>query len=75
MNPEKMKITRESVIEEVIAKYPDTVEVFIAFGMPCFVCGEPAWGTVGELMDRYNVTEPEKVLARLNETARKSDKV
>lgn len=54
------KISRESLIEEVISKYPETVEVFIAFGMPCFVCGEPAWGTVGELMDRYNIAEPEK---------------
>jgi len=29
-----MKITKESVLEEVIARYPQTVEVFIRFGMP-----------------------------------------
>ncbi len=71
MNKGDFEISRESVIEEVISKYPETVEVFIAFGMPCFVCGEPAWGTVGELMDRYNIAEPEKVLQELNKASRK----
>lgn len=71
MNKGDFEISRESVIEDVISKYPETVGVFIAFGMPCFVCGEPAWGTVGELMDRYNIAEPEKVLQELNKAAKK----
>lgn len=68
-----MRITRESVLEEVISRYPKTVQVFIRFGMPCFVCGEPAWGTVGENMDRHKVVEAEKLLEVLNEVAEKAD--
>lgn len=61
-----MKITRESVLEEIITAYPETVQVLIRFGMPCFVCGEPAWGTVGENMDRHKVADPEKLMEELN---------
>lgn len=64
-----MKITRESVLEEIITAYPETVQVFIRFGMPCFVCGEPAWGTVGENMNRHKVADPEKLLEELNKVA------
>jgi hybrid cluster-associated redox disulfide protein len=63
-----MTITKKSVVEEVIGKYPATVDVFIRFGMLCFVCGEPAWGTVGENMERHKVKDPEKLLKALNET-------
>jgi len=64
-----VKITRESVLEEIITAYPETVQVFIRFGMPCFVCGEPAWGTVGENMNRHKVADPEKLLEELNKVA------
>jgi len=62
----KMKITRDSNLEEVVNTWSDTVDVFIRHGMPCFVCGEPAWGTVGENIDRHNVADPEKLLDELN---------
>ncbi len=62
-----MKITEDSILEEVIANCPETVDVFIKFGMPCFVCGEPAWGTVGENIKRHNVKDPERLLEVLNQ--------
>lgn len=65
-----MKITKESVLEEIITAYPETVQVFIRFGMPCFVCGEPAWGTVGENMERHHVKEPKKLLEALNQATK-----
>lgn len=66
------EITRDSIIEEVVTLWPETVEVFLRFGLPCFVCGEPAWGTVGELMGRHHVEEPEKLLRELNEAIKKN---
>ena len=33
-----MKITKEMNITEVVAKYPETVEVFLYAGMGCFGC-------------------------------------
>lgn len=68
-----MKITKESVLEEIITAYPETVQVFIRFGMPCFVCGEPAWGTVGENMDRHKVADPEKLMEELNKVAERRE--
>ncbi|MBD3286137.1 DUF1858 domain-containing protein [candidate division WOR-3 bacterium] len=69
-----MQITRESNLEEVISAYPDTVDVFIRHGMPCFVCGEPAWGTVGENMDRHKVADPDMLLTDLNRIAERAKK-
>lgn len=68
-----MEITRDSGLEEVITRYPETVEIFIRFGMPCFVCGEPSWGTVGENIDRHKVMNPDKLLEALNEVIKEKE--
>lgn len=68
-----MLITKGTVLEELISRYPQTVDVFIKFGMPCFVCGEPAWGTLGENMERHKVKYPDKLLEVLNEEVSKAD--
>jgi iron-sulfur cluster repair protein YtfE (RIC family) len=36
-----MKITLDSRIEEIVLKYPSTVEIFFKYGIPCIACGEP----------------------------------
>jgi predicted DNA-binding ribbon-helix-helix protein len=53
-------------VEELLEEYPWANGVMVRLGMPCVRCGEPFWGTVGELaqMDGFNVTE---VIAALNE--------
>lgn len=68
-----MLITKGTVLEELISRYPQTVDVFIKFGMPCFVCGEPAWGTLGENMERHKVKDPEGLLEALNQVADQSE--
>jgi len=65
MNP----IKEEMKIEDVLEEYPQTAGVFTEFGLPCFVCGEPAWGTIGELASRYKV-DVEKLLSALNRSAK-----
>ncbi|HEC79386.1 MAG TPA: DUF1858 domain-containing protein [candidate division WOR-3 bacterium] len=50
-----MKITEQTSVEEIVAKYPGMTKVFIDFGLPCLVCGEPFWGTVEELARQNNV--------------------
>ncbi len=59
-------ITGETRIEEVLEEYPQTVRVFTKFGLPCFVCGEPAWGTVGDIASRYGV-DLDELLVALNQ--------
>jgi hybrid cluster-associated redox disulfide protein len=58
-------ITRETTIEEILEEYPDTVETFMDFGIPCLVCGEPLWGTVEEAAEKYEV-DLDELLRELN---------
>ncbi len=59
------RITKETTIEEILDKFPDTVKVFMDFGVPCLVCGEPLWGTVEEAAEKYKV-KLDDLLAKLN---------
>ncbi len=69
----RMTVTEESVIEELLEQRPDLNRVFIRFRLPCFVCGEPAWGTVGDVCRRHGVG-PAEVVAALNQALAESDR-
>ncbi|MCK4583923.1 DUF1858 domain-containing protein [candidate division WOR-3 bacterium] len=58
-------ITKETTIEEILEKFPDTVKVFMDLGVPCLVCGEPLWGTVEEAAKKYK-TDLNELIDRLN---------
>jgi hypothetical protein len=60
-----MRIEQDSPVEEVLDKHPTLARVFVRFNVPCLVCGEPFWGTVRELAQKYNV-ELEDLLMALN---------
>ena len=44
-------VTRETVIEDLVARYPDAVAFLMEKGIRCLRCGEPVWGTLGTAMD------------------------
>jgi hybrid cluster-associated redox disulfide protein len=48
-------INENTYIEEIINKYPSSIKIFTKYKLPCFVCGEPAWGTIGEIARKYNI--------------------
>jgi len=60
------RITKEMTVEEVLDRYPKTTRVFMEFKIPSLVCGEPLWGTVEEVAQRYKVNLAE-LLNRLNQ--------
>ncbi len=64
-----MKITFDTKIEEVVPLYPDSVKIFMRFGIPAISCGEPIWGTIGEAIKKYNVGKPDELIRELNEIA------
>ncbi len=64
----KRTFDENSTIEEILAAAPAAARVLVEFGMPCFVCGEPVWGTVGELCRKYD-KDVAVVLDRLNRLA------
>ncbi|MGQ9465221.1 MAG: DUF1858 domain-containing protein [bacterium] len=59
-------ITKDSKIEDILRNFPEKTGLFVQMGLPCLVCGEPFWGTLEELCNRYNV-DIDVVLKRLNE--------
>ncbi len=60
------KITGNMTIEDVVRKYPQTVKVFMDFGIQAIVCGDPLWGTIEEEAERAGVKEIDKLLEALN---------
>jgi len=42
-------ITSDTAIDELVTTCPKAVHLLIEEGLPCVECGEPYWGTVGEL--------------------------
>lgn len=63
-------ITRDMTIEDVIRKYPETVEVFRKFGLDCMECQIAAFEAVehGAGVHQVNV---EKLVEELNKAIRK----
>ncbi len=60
-----MKVGADTVIEELLEQHPELNRVFVRLGLPCFVCGEPVWGTVADVCRRHR-RDPARVLAALN---------
>lgn len=47
-----MKITRTQTLESVLEKYPTAVSFLQDRGIVCFVCGEPTWGNMEEIVGK-----------------------
>jgi len=65
-NPER-KITAETRVEDIVEKYPRAVGWLVGKHVVCVVCGEPFWGSLGELMEKKMIEDPEGLIAELNE--------
>lgn len=59
------ELTEESTIEELVTRFPQTVNVFIKHGIPCIVCGEPLWGTIKENAEKYDVKDLHSLMDEL----------
>lgn len=66
---ENKEITIKDRIEDIVLKYPKTVNVFFKYGIPAIACGEPIWGTIEENIEKYGVKSVEKLLEELNKNA------
>ncbi len=69
---ESKKITVKNRVEDIVLKYPGTVNVFFKHGIPAIACGEPLWGTIEENAKRYRVKDIESLLEELNKKAEKT---
>lgn len=68
-----MLVTRDTSVEDLLASVPNVVRYLIERGLPCLVCGEPAWGTFEELARRGGKSDGEidTMLDEMNVLARR----
>ncbi len=66
-----INITKDISIEELVEKYPFSVEYMAKNGIRCIVCGEPIWGTLEEaaLEKGFAMDVIEKFVSDLNDLA------
>lgn len=64
-----MEVTQEMTVEEVVMRYPKTVPIFFAHGLPPIACGEPVWGTIAENAANRTVADLDALIRDLNRIA------
>ena len=65
-----MKINKEMKIEEVIKKYPKTLEVFDKFGFHCIGCVAASFENIEEGANAHKINV-EEFVEELNKVVRK----
>jgi hybrid cluster-associated redox disulfide protein len=71
-----MKITKNTIIAEVINQYPKAVDVFMGFGFFCFGCPRAQMETIeqGAKAHGFDDKQVTKMLTDLNKIASKEAK-
>jgi hypothetical protein len=64
------KISKEKHVEAVLTEYPGLTKIFINAGLPCLVCGQPYWGTIADLAEKYRINV-DILIDKLNEELEK----
>ena len=66
---ESMVVTAETLVEDLVDQYPKVAGWLSKRGLRCVVCGEPFWGSMGELAREDGLDEArlEELLEDLNE--------
>ena len=53
-------ISKTTTVEDLVDAYPGAVSLMIRHNLPCFVCGEPVWGTIDELAREKRGSDDQK---------------
>ena len=67
-------ITKNITIEELISKYPISVNYLMKKGIKCIVCGEPIWGTLEDAVKEKGFSDQDlnRIVWDLNELNEKN---
>jgi hypothetical protein len=60
------KIRLDTQVEDLATEYPEAVGFLTRHGIRCIRCGEPVWGTLGELLEEAAIENPKTLLVELN---------
>ncbi len=50
----RTSINASMQVEELLERYPAATRFLLQRGVPCLVCGEPVWGTRGDVLASHN---------------------
>jgi iron-sulfur cluster repair protein YtfE (RIC family) len=50
-----MEITKDTTIEEIIEKYPKSLEIFKKYNIIVFICGEVVWDTISGVCEKSGI--------------------
>jgi len=64
-------ITKDTIIEDLVEDHPELVVPLREYGIVCIACGEPVWGTLGELMDKKDLKNQDEILEKMNQIIKK----
>lgn len=53
-------------VEDLARNYPESVGFLTRKGVRCIRCGEPVWGTLGELLEEDGIKNPQDLVDGLN---------
>ena len=63
----KPDLTLDIEIEDLVREYPRAAGFLTKKGVRCIRCGEPIWGTLGELLEADRIKDPSGLLDELNQ--------
>ena len=64
--PGNLKVNLDTKVEELVEKYPKATGWLVKHGIVCIRCGEPFWGTLGELIGNKQIANPDQLITELN---------
>jgi len=69
------EITSDTAVEVLVTEHPAAIDFLAGRGILCVVCGEPYWGTLGQLIAQKRLTanEAESLLKALNAHVRERE--
>lgn len=69
----KTKITNTMLISDIISKYPQTIEVFLDYGIHCFGCHVARFETIEEGLKVHGL-DVDEVMKELNDIIKEDKK-
>ncbi len=69
-----MEITWDISIEDLVANCEEAIKICLKYNLSCIACGEPVWGTLGEIADEQGIKDKEALLKELKEACEKGGK-
>jgi hybrid cluster-associated redox disulfide protein len=66
-----MEITKDTTIEDLVERVPQSVKYLMNNGIKCIACGEPIWGTLEDAAKEkgFNEKDIEKFIKDLQDFA------